>query len=107
MNLRSETIFYHYKTNFFWIRVKKLILGMFKICNVEYLSWNRIRCEDVRINLLQDSNAEKDAKIIELQGNLGGLIAFYYDMNRKLVRRFSDCFKNVNVLDDQECYDFG
>nr|KAJ0226592.1 hypothetical protein LSAT_V11C100048590 [Lactuca sativa] len=40
--------------------------------------------QDIRISELEKDNSDKDSKISELQANLGGLTALFFDMKQRL-----------------------
>ncbi|CAH1434146.1 unnamed protein product [Lactuca virosa] len=49
---------------------------------------------DVRVSDLEKENSENNKQISELQANLGGLTAFYFDLKEKLIGKFGDEFKS-------------
>ncbi|CAH1417207.1 unnamed protein product [Lactuca virosa] len=48
---------------------------------------------DVRVSELEKDNSQKNKQISDLQANLGGLTAFYFDLKDKLFRNFGDELK--------------
>ena len=48
--------------------------------------------QDIRISELEKENSIKDAKISELQENLGGLTALFFDLKQLLYQKFGDEF---------------
>ncbi|KAL4562004.1 hypothetical protein LXL04_034192 [Taraxacum kok-saghyz] len=45
---------------------------------------------DVRVGELEKHNQEKNAKILDLQANLGGITAVMYDLKKRLAHMFDD-----------------
>ncbi|CAH1430711.1 unnamed protein product [Lactuca virosa] len=54
---------------------------------------------DVRVSELENENSQKNKQISELQANLGGLTAFYFDLKDKLIVKFGDEFKSSSSDD--------
>lgn len=50
---------------------------------------------DIRVSELEKYNSEKDAKISELQANIGGLTTLYFDMKQRLFQKFGDEFQSL------------
>ncbi|CAH1425438.1 unnamed protein product [Lactuca virosa] len=48
---------------------------------------------DVIVSELEKENSQKNKDITEIQANLGGLTAFYFDLKDKLIGKFGDDFK--------------
>ncbi|CAH1443896.1 unnamed protein product [Lactuca virosa] len=53
--------------------------------------------QEIRINDLEKENSIKDAKISELQANLGGLTALFFDLKQCLHQKFGDDFKPLSA----------
>ncbi|CAH1451245.1 unnamed protein product [Lactuca virosa] len=56
-----------------------------------------IRSLDVRVSNLEQENSVKDAKIFELQANLGGITALFYDLKQRLHQKFGDDFQTLSA----------
>ncbi|CAH1423282.1 unnamed protein product [Lactuca virosa] len=52
---------------------------------------------DIRISDFEKENSIKDAKISELQANLGGLTALFFNLNQRLHQKFGDDFQPLSV----------
>ncbi|XP_023766512.1 uncharacterized protein LOC111915038 [Lactuca sativa] len=52
---------------------------------------------DVRVSTLEHENSVKDAKIYELQANLGGITALFFDLNQCLHQKFGEDFQPLSV----------
>ncbi|CAI9281709.1 unnamed protein product [Lactuca saligna] len=52
---------------------------------------------DVRVSNLEQENLAKDAKISELQANLGGLTALFFDLKQHLHQKFGDDFQPLSA----------
>ncbi|CAH1452650.1 unnamed protein product [Lactuca virosa] len=52
---------------------------------------------DIRISDLEKENSIKDAKISELQANLGGLTALFFDLKQRLHQKFGDEFQPLSA----------
>ncbi|CAH1441047.1 unnamed protein product [Lactuca virosa] len=53
--------------------------------------------QDIRISELENENSVKDLKISELQANIGGLTALFFDLKQRLHQKFSDEFQPLSV----------
>ncbi|CAH1413112.1 unnamed protein product [Lactuca virosa] len=53
--------------------------------------------DDIRISDLEKENSIKDAKISELQANLGGLTTLFFDQKQRLHQKFGDDFQPLSV----------
>ncbi|XP_023734028.1 uncharacterized protein LOC111881878 [Lactuca sativa] len=53
--------------------------------------------QDIRISELEKENSIKDAKISELQANLGGLTALFFDLKQRLHQKFGDEFQPLSA----------
>ncbi|CAH1440065.1 unnamed protein product [Lactuca virosa] len=53
--------------------------------------------QDIRISDLEKESSIKDAKISELQANLGGLTALFFDLKQRLYQKFGDDFQPLTV----------
>ncbi|CAH1415773.1 unnamed protein product [Lactuca virosa] len=52
---------------------------------------------DIRISELEKENSIKDAKISELQANLGGLTTLFFDLQQRLHQNFGDEFQPLSA----------
>ncbi|CAH1440461.1 unnamed protein product [Lactuca virosa] len=53
--------------------------------------------QDIRISELEKENLIKDSKISELQGNLGGLTALFFNLKLRLFQKFGDEFHPLSA----------
>nr|KAJ0211339.1 hypothetical protein LSAT_V11C400186270 [Lactuca sativa] len=53
--------------------------------------------QDILINKLERENSEKASKISELQANLGGLTALFFDLKQRLFQIFGDEFQPLSA----------
>ncbi|CAH1445587.1 unnamed protein product [Lactuca virosa] len=53
--------------------------------------------QDIRISELEKENSNKDSKISELQENIGGLTALFFDLKQRLFQKFSDEFQPLSA----------
>ncbi|CAH1428241.1 unnamed protein product [Lactuca virosa] len=53
--------------------------------------------DDIRISELEKENSNKDSKISELQANLGGLTALFFDLKQRLFQKFGDEFQPLSA----------
>ncbi|CAH1450834.1 unnamed protein product [Lactuca virosa] len=53
--------------------------------------------QDIRIRDLERENSDKTSKILELQENLGGLIALFFDLKQRLFQTFGDEFHPLSA----------
>ncbi|CAH1416285.1 unnamed protein product [Lactuca virosa] len=53
--------------------------------------------QDIRINTLEKENSVKDAKISELQANIGGLTSLFFDLKQRLHQMFGDDFQPLSA----------
>nr|KAJ0205027.1 hypothetical protein LSAT_V11C500228940 [Lactuca sativa] len=56
-----------------------------------------IRKQDIRISDLENEKSIKDAKILKLQENLGGLTALFFDVTHRLHQKFGDDFQPLSI----------
>ncbi|CAH1448107.1 unnamed protein product [Lactuca virosa] len=52
---------------------------------------------DVRVSNLEQENSFQDAKISELQANLGGITALFFDLKHRLHQKFGDDFQPLST----------
>ncbi|CAH1429296.1 unnamed protein product [Lactuca virosa] len=53
--------------------------------------------QDIRISDLEKENSIKDAKISELQANIGGLTALFFDLKQRLHQKFDGDFQPLSA----------
>nr|KAJ0190199.1 hypothetical protein LSAT_V11C800412640 [Lactuca sativa] len=57
--------------------------------------------QDIRISELEKKNSDKDSKISELQANLGGLTALFFDLKQCLFQKFGDEFQPLSAEEEK------
>nr|KAJ0204818.1 hypothetical protein LSAT_V11C500277750 [Lactuca sativa] len=72
-----------------------------KLPEFEFVDVALLQNKDIRTSDLEKENSIKDANISELQANLGGLTALFFDLKQRLHQTFGDDFQPLSVEGDK------
>ncbi|CAH1416305.1 unnamed protein product [Lactuca virosa] len=64
--------------------------------HLKHLSWTSPK-QDIRISELEKENSDKASNILQLQADLGGLTALFFDLKQCLFQKFGDEFQPLST----------